>query len=179
MYLVSIYFDSITDQKIREIIGQIAKNSQNKAMLDGNIPPHITISAFESRQELQKEKQIISLLDAPFSKLERQSLQWVSVGAFFPHVLYLMPVLNSYLHNISLTVSQHLQTIEDLSIRPYYQPFHWLPHTTVAKNLSTQEMLRAFETLQKSFGMFSGKVIKIGLSKTNPYHDIQIWELKC
>ena len=175
MYLISIYFDSITDQKIREIIGQIAKNSQNKAMLDGNIPPHITISAFESRQELQKEKQIISLLDAPFSKLESHPL---SVGAFFPHVIYLAPVLNSYLHNISLTVSQHLQTIENLSIRPYYQPFQWLPHTTVAKNLSAQEMLRAFETLQKSFGMFSGKVTKIGLSKTNPYHDIRIWELK-
>lgn len=175
MYLISIYFDSKTNQRINEIIRLIVKKTQNTAMLDSNIPPHITISAFDTRQ---KEKQVISLFDTQFTKLKSQTIQWVSVGAFFPHVIYLTPILNSYLHNLSATVFQSLQTLEDTSIRPYYQPFHWIPHTTVSKNLSAQEMLMAFQILQNSFGLFSGKVTKIAIAKTNPHHDIYTWELK-
>ena len=68
--------------------------------------------------------------------------------------------------------------IENIKISPYYRPFQWLPHTTLGKKLSKDEMRAAFETLQNSFGMFSGEVVKIGLAKTNPYRDIMNWNLK-
>ena len=55
--------------------------------------------------------------------------------------------------------------------------FGWLPHTTIAKKLSQEEMRTAFMVLQESFGMFFGDVVRIGLAKTNPYEDIVTWEL--
>ena len=56
-------------------------------------------------------------------------------------------------------------------------PFNWIPHTTIGKKLSKEEMKIAFDVLQNSFGMFSGRVVKIGVAKTNPYEDIFSQEL--
>ena len=71
-----------------------------------------------------------------------------------------------------------LEKIEDTIISPYYRPFQWLPHTTIGKKLSNEEMQVAFQILQNDFSLFDGTVVKIGLAKTNPYTDIISWELK-
>lgn len=174
MYLVSLYFDEKTDARIRQYINAVAKRTGNTYMLEGNVPPHITISAFESKHEIQ----VIECLDESVKELQNGRIQWASVGAFFPHVIYLSPVLNEYLHQMSVTVYEALQGMDDTLIRKCYQPFAWLPHTTIGKKLSQEEMRTAFTVLQESFGMFSGDVVRIGLAKTNPYEDIVTWELK-
>ena len=51
MYLVSIYFDEKTNRKIQKYIDQMAAKTGNTFMIDGNVPPHLTISAFETKQE--------------------------------------------------------------------------------------------------------------------------------
>ena len=56
MYLISIYFDEKTDKEIRYLMGQIAKNTGNTTLLDDNVPPHITISAFETKDEDNAKK---------------------------------------------------------------------------------------------------------------------------
>ena len=174
MYLVSLYFDEQTDTHIRQYIKAVAKKTNNTYMLDANVPPHITISAFETKNE----QLVIEKLDTCLKEKKRGILQWASVGVFFPHVLYISPVLNEYLHQMSLTVYEAIQDMNDTLIRKCYQPFAWLPHTTIGKKLSEEEMREGFAILQNSFGMFSGEVVKIGLAKTNPYEDIVVWELQ-
>ena len=58
-----------------------------------------------------------------------------------------------------------------------YQPFQWLAHTTIGKTLTREQMQAAFVVLQNSFVPFEGRVIKIGLAKTNPYTEIENWDL--
>ena len=50
MYLVSIYFDEKTTSRIQGYITQVAKRSGNPFMIEKNVPPHLTISAFETRR---------------------------------------------------------------------------------------------------------------------------------
>ena len=76
MYLVSIYFDEQTDKRIRQYINQIARRSGNTYMIDGNIPPHITISAFETN----RESEAIALLEQRLSNFKQGTLQWAGVG---------------------------------------------------------------------------------------------------
>ena len=52
-----------------------------------------------------------------------------------------------------------------------------MPHTTIAKKLTREELMAAFQELEKNFTIFSGMVTRIALSKTNPYEDITVWEL--
>lgn len=59
MYLVSIYFDEKTTSRMQGYITQVAKRSGNPFMIEKNVPPHLTISAFETRSE----DQVISLFE--------------------------------------------------------------------------------------------------------------------
>lgn len=174
MYLVSIYFDKKTNKRIQQYINKVAECTGNKYMIIGKVPPHITISAFES----QNEEMALEKLESVVKKLKRGNLQWVSVGQFFPYVLYITPVLNEYLHEMSVQICDALSQIDGIMISPYYQPFKWLPHSTIGKKLSKEEMQIAFQMMQNSFGTFESEVVKIGLAKPNPHRDIKVWEFK-
>lgn len=174
MYLVSIYFDEKTSKKIQHYINKVAECTGNTFMLDGSVPPHITVSAFET----QDEATAIKSLERAVARLRKGILEWVSVGQFFPYVIFMIPVLNEYLHEMSAIVNEELSSMKGIKISPYYRPFQWLPHTTIAKKLSNEQMRVAFEVLQNSFGMFEGEVVRIGLAKPNPHYDIATWELK-
>ena len=52
MYLISIYFDEKTNRRIQQYIDKVAEKTGNAFMLDGQVPPHITISAFETQNEV-------------------------------------------------------------------------------------------------------------------------------
>ena len=51
MYLISLYFDDAANERIQSYMNQIAKRTGNDAMHAGKVPPHITLSAFETTQE--------------------------------------------------------------------------------------------------------------------------------
>lgn len=93
-------------------------------------------------------------------------------------VLFLAPVLNEYLHSLSVFANEILSFVGDISISPYYLPMQWMPHTTIAKKLSVEQMQIAFKTVQNNFRMLEGTVTKIGLAKTNPYQEIRNWDLE-
>lgn len=173
MYLVSIYFDEKTNKRIQKYINAVAERTGNTFMLDGKVPPHITVSAFEA----QNETEVIQALENVVKGLGSGNLTWASVGQLLPYVIYAAPVLNKYLHEMSVTLYNALVQVEGVKVSPYYQPFQWLPHTTIGKTLSKEQMKVAFEVMQNSFGVFSGEVVKIGLAKPNPHRDIKIWEL--
>lgn len=174
MYLVSIYFDEKTNKRIQRYINQVAEKTGNTFMLDGKVPPHITVSAFET----QNESEVIRALEGVANYLKKGQLTWASVGQFFPYVLYIAPVLNEYLHEKAVTLYDALVQVDGVKISPYYKPFQWLPHSTIGKKLSKEEMQVAFQVMQDSFGVFEGEVVKIGLAKPNPHRDIVSWELK-
>lgn len=173
MYLISIYFDEKTNNRIQQHINQVASKTGNMFMIDGNVPPHITVSAFETKSE----EQVISLLESTVRKVKQGQIQFPSVGVFFPSVIYASTVYNEYLHQMSKVVFDAVKEVGDISISKMYRPFQWMPHVTIAKQLTREQMCIAFATLQNSFGMFEGNVVKIGLAKTNPYREIANWEL--
>lgn len=173
MYLVSLYFDDKTDKIIRKYIKKIASESKNTYMIDNSVPPHITLSAFET----QKENVVIEQIEQLIDKIGQGTIKWVSVGAFLPHVLYVQPVLDTYLYELSESLYNNLKNINDILIQTCYQPFNWIPHTTLAKKLSEEDMIVAFKVLSKSFTIFEGRCVKITVTKTNPYRDIRSWDL--
>lgn len=174
MYLISIYFDEKTNYKIEQLIRKVADKSGNTFMIDGKVPPHITVSAFETK----KEEEAIKRLEMCAEKLSRGSLQWVSMGTFLPHVIFLSPVLNEYLQKIAEEIHESMSGMEDTIISKCYRPYQWLPHTTIGKTLSKDEMKAAFEVMQEQFAVFTGTVTKIGLAKTNPYEELALFTLK-
>lgn len=174
MYLISIYFDDKTNKIIKGLIDRVSKVSGNKYMVEAKVPPHITVSAFET----DEEEKVIKELDQKLKEIKKGNLQWVSIGSFNSQVIFLSVVLNEYLHNLSQLVYEGVSSVGNISFSKFYLPLQWLPHTTIAKKLSGEEIIIAFKTLQENFGMFNGEVTKVGLSKTKPYNEIKQWYLK-
>ena len=87
-------------------------------------------------------------------------------------MIFLQPVLNEYLQDIMCRVHNCLQKIENVKIRPCYLPFSWIPHSTVAKKLTPEQLQQAFTILQREFVVFEGNVTRIGLAKMNPHREI-------
>ena len=173
MYLISLYFDDKTKNQIQSYIKDIAKQCRNTFMIDNNVPPHITVSAFETLEE----KSVVEVLSNAISYIKQDKIEWVTVGTF-PTVIFIQPVLNEYLYNLSSVIYESISQVPDTKVSKYYKPFSWLPHATIAKQLSEAEMRKAFDVLQKSFGTFEGEVVRIELAKKNPYRVIASWELK-
>lgn len=170
MYLVSIYFDEKTNNRIQSYINQVAKRSENTFMTENKVPPHLTVSAFETRDE----GMILNLFERKKEIFQSGELTWCSVGTFFPHVIYVAPVLNAYLQKLSEKIYEILRDAEGIKVHACYRPMQWFPHTTIGKKLSKEEMSAAFQVMQEQFGMFSGKAVRIGLARTNPYEEL--WE---
>lgn len=174
MYLVSLYFDEKTNRKLTGLMKNVAQCCGNTDMIDKTVPPHITLTAFESKE---RQEVLAETLGRVCSGALRGNLMWVSVAAFFPHVLYLMPVQNRYLCELSEKVCREIAMCSDTSIQECYKPFEWIPHTTVARKLSEEQMREAFAALQKAFVPFEGTVVRIGLSTGSPKRELASWDL--
>ena len=173
MYLISLYFDEKANRQIQRLVEKVAKVTGNQFMVEGKIPPHITVSAFEAREDVVA----IDVFEKLVQDIERVDLEWVCVGQFFPNVIFLLPVLNRTLQQISENAYKYLQENSELTVSACYRPFQWVPHTTIAKMLTVEEMQVAFRILQENFCTIRGQGVKIGLAKTNPHQDIVIFDL--
>ncbi len=168
MYLISAYFDDDTNKKINRYIKQIAERTGNTFMTDNHVPPHMTISSVEARNgEL-----LMPYVEQLSHRLRQGPVQFVSAGMFFPYVMYVTPVLNAYLQEMSKAVYEAVCDIDEVSVSRFYQPMQWLPHVTIGKKLSKEEMRLAFEIIQNGFAPFEGTITAMGLAKTNPHEDM-------
>lgn len=172
MYLISVYFDNKTEDQIQSYINDVEMSCGNTFMKDNSVPPHMTISAFETRDEAC----VVEMLTSTMSNIKKNKIEWVTVGTF-PTVIFIQPVLNEYLHSLSSLVYDSLVNLPNTKVSKYYKPFSWLPHATIAKQLTEEEMREAFSVLHKSFGVFEGEIVRIELAKKNPYRIIASWEL--
>ncbi len=173
MYLISVYFDPTTTKRIQSLINQVAAATQNTYMTQKQVPPHLTISSIEARS--------IDVLIPPIKRLEgtlkQGTVQFVTVGQLLPYVLYIAPVLNLYLQELAVQVYDAISAISQTTISTYYRPLSWLPHVTIAKTLSKEQMLTAFSVVQNRFSVFEGRIIEIGVAKVNPHEDILRYHL--
>lgn len=185
MYLISLYFDEKTNNIIRNHMKQVAAKSGNDYMISGNVPPHITVAGFTCDD--RDNEIIIRKLAGSYRELPKGKITWAGVGTFLPSVIYITPILNDYLDKISKSVYNGLNDLKKrnnsfgdslLEIHSKYVPLNWIPHTTIGKKLSSEEMLDAFMVIKDRFGVFTGEVVKIGIARTNPYEDIIVLDLQ-
>lgn len=173
MYLISAYFDEKSNKTIERYICQIAEKTGNRFMTDNKVPPHLTITALEAR----KGESLIPYVENLNGHLQKGRIPFVSVGMLLPYVLYLTPVLNEYLQDMSQQIYDAVSVIPEVSVNKYYQPMQWLPHVTLGKKLTKEQMQIAVKIMQDGFARFDATIVRVGLAKTNPHEDILMIEL--
>lgn len=156
MYLISAYFDEKADKIIERYICQIAEKMGNTFMTDNHVPPHLTGFSVESRSGAL----LIPFVEKLHKYLSQGVIEVVSVGMLLPYVMYLTPILNAYLQNLSQQIFASVSGISEVSVSRFYQPMKWLPHITLEKKLGKEQMQIAFEVMQESFVLFEATILK-------------------
>ena len=171
-YLISLYFDEHTNRQIYKYMEAVTEATGNDYMFVHGVPPHITVASFET----ENVETVINTLEPCFKSMQKGEISWVGTGAFMTSVLYLNSVLNEYLQKIVLEVYGCITAIPDIRISKYYQPNQWLPHTTIGKKMTKEELVRGFQAVQGDFKVLLGHSVKVGLAQASPYEDIMVWE---
>lgn len=142
-------------------------------MLEHRVPPHMTISQIEARDE----SVLLPYMDFLRGNIKRGEIQVVAVGMLLPYVLCAIPVLNEYLQELSERVYQNFCDIPETSIFKYYKPMSWMPHITLGKTLTREQMQCAVMIMQEQFAPLTATVAEIGLARVNPHVDLMRFKL--
>ena len=169
MYLITAYFDDNTNNKLQNIIDEIATVSGNDFMIKNNVVPHLTISAFDEKST----DKAIELFDKIEDRLHYDEILIPSVGVFLPYVIYAQPTKNQYLTELSDDIYDVLRNGHDTIVNRYYIPPDWIPHITLGKKLGNDQMQQAFMVVQARFQPMNARITSFGLSKPNPLTNLR------
>lgn len=173
-YSVVFYFDDETDNKITSLVHLIVDNGVNDYLISNKVPPHITIADFEC----EDISAVINSLEVYKEKIRQDFVYWASIGLFNPSVLFLAPVVNQFLLKSCEMVNNLIKVVPKAEINSNYLPYQWVPHTTIAAKLSSQELEIAVLVVKDNFKAFGGYITKLALIRNKPRTDIKVWNLQ-
>lgn len=173
-YAVTLEFDRETENKIQELIDEVAKVTGCDYMKQSKIPPHVTVSALVS----DDEESLLLEMEKIAETMNKEFLWFANIGVFNPLVIYLGPVMNEFLQNTCRTVNERLLQYAEVGNRGRYLPNQWVPHAGIAVKLTPEALKKAFAIVQEKFSAFGATVEKILLVRAEPYEELRSWNLK-
>lgn len=173
-YAVTLEFDKETENKIQEMIDEVARVTGCDYMKQSKIPPHVTVSALVS----DNEEALLSEMDSIAESMTKDFIWFANIGIFNPFVVYLGPVMNEFLQNTCKTVNENLLKYADVGNRGRYLPNQWVPHAAIVVKLTPETLKDAFAIVQEKFSAFGATVEKIVIARAEPYEELKAWKLK-
>ena len=167
-YAIELYFDEDASAKVRQLweqVGAIAPSMAERV----HSQPHLSLAVLP-QADLQVLPKVLDSIAQTESCFE---VQFSSVGLFSAGggVVFLAPVVTSQLLRLHQRVHQHLQEIGVEAVA-YYQPQAWVPHCTLARELSPPEVLQAIEVTRNNQPFFKAKISALGLVEAPPVRQI-------
>ena len=173
-YAVTLEFDRETENKIQELIDEVARVTGCDYMKRSKVPPHVTVSALVS----DDEESLLLEMEKIAETMNKEFLWFANIGVFNPLVIYLGPVMNEFLQNTCRTVNERLLQYAEVGNRGRYLPNQWVPHAGIAVKLTPEALKEAFAIVQEKFSAFGATVEKIVLVRAEPYEELRSWNLK-
>ncbi len=172
-YAVTLEFDKETENKIQEMIDEVARVTGCDYMKQSKIPPHVTVSALVS----DNEAVLLSEMENIAASMNKGSVFFANIGVFNPLVIYLGPVMNEFLQDTCRTVNERLLKYGEVGNRERYMPNQWVPHAGIAVKLTSESLKEAFAIVQEKFSAFEATAERIVLARAEPYEELKSWKL--
>jgi len=159
-YAVVIYFDEISDQPILKVWKELEEKNISQTLNNPGIRPHITLAIYDSFNCNECEKEIRQY--AVGSNLLCLSADHFGI---FPHaspILFIAPAPNMDLMNFHKNIHRILKKNTKGSWQ-MYQPDHWVPHLTLARDLKKKNLSAALEICMKIQLPLKLRITQIGI----------------
>ena len=174
-YAIVLYMNDEKTAMVNGIIKELAPECGSDYCL--GIVPHVTISAIISDDEeaVKEEARKLSKL------LTRGEIKIASIGVFNPLVVFLAPIVDSYLIESSQIANNTMLKVSEIGNKGRYIPYSWVPHMAVAMKMEKEGLYKAFKKLSEIFSPFCAGIDKMALIKweeDNPYQELAVYDLK-
>lgn len=173
-YAVTLEFDKETENKIQQMIDEVAEKTGCDHMKQYRIPPHVTVCGLIS----ENEETLLAEVEKISQSMRKDFVWFVNIGIFNPLVIYLGPIMNEFLFNACKTVNERLLQYAEVGNKGQYLPNQWVPHTAVAVKLTPQALKEAFSIVQEKFSAFGSVAERITLARCEPYVELKSWMLQ-
>ena len=173
-YAIVLYMNDEKTAMVTEMIRKLVPECGSDFCL--GIVPHITISAIIS----DDEKAVIEEADKLSRKLKRGGITIASIGVFNPLVLFLAPVVDSYLTGSCQIANDTMLKVSEVGNKGRYLPDSWVPHMAVAMKMDKEGLYKGFKKLSEIFTPFCAEIDKMALIKwdeDDPYQELAVYDL--
>ncbi len=174
-YAITLYMNDEKTAMVKGLINEIAPICGSDYCLQ--IVPHITIAALVA----DDEDAVLAAAEKLSKQLKKGEVKIGAVGAFVPFVLYLSPVVDSYLTGSCRTANETMLKVAEVGNKGRYTPDHWVPHMAVAQKMDREGLCRGFDALTALFSPFAGEIDRMALIKwepDHPYQELAVYDLQ-
>ena len=173
-YAIVLYMNDEKTALVKDMIRELAKESGSDFCL--NIVPHVTVAAIVSDDEeaVKAETEKLS------GKLTKGEIRLASIGVFNPVVLFLAPVVDTYLTEACRISNETMSNVSEPGNKGRYLPNSWVPHMAVAMKMDKEGLYNAFKKLSEIFTPFTASIDKMALIKWeehDPYQELAVYPL--
>lgn len=174
-YAVEMSFDKLSDGKIRDIWCELADVGISSDMRDLGARPHICLAVFNELNTKDAELKLTAFADeiASFPVL----LSCLGVFSGDQSVLFLGPVVNAELTGAHRKV-HGLFADDKPSEWGHYLEGNWVPHCTLATELTRQAVPRAIESCMTVRLPIEATVTEVGLVEFRPVKHLFSFNLR-
>lgn len=165
MFLISGFFDPLTNRSLQTLINDIAEETGNHFMIENQVPPHLTFLQVQTRSQQDELIKTFSNLE---NRLYSLPVTFTAFGGEIPNVVYAKVKLSDELKNQLNIFYNAVSQIADLKVNPHYLPENFFPHITLGKTLDRKQQEIALSLLNEKFTMFSGRLNEWRLSCGKP-----------
>ena len=171
-YAVLLYFDEQTRSSLQKMINIAADACGSRRMIEpAIIPPHITVCYFTA----ENPDVALELIDGKAQMFSADRIIWPALGVFPTSTIYAAPVPNEYLAGLCAGFNALLDGI----VQPngFYLPNSWMPHTTLAMELTREQYYQAFTAVSLVFAPLAGVATELSLVICEPFEELKTWTL--
>jgi 2'-5' RNA ligase len=170
MYAVELYLEDKYADRIKSLWQRLANKDISTTMLENGCQPHITLGVFG---DLDVDVSI-NLLDPFFDMVQVPGVDFAVLGCFpATKVLHCTPTVTNPLLAVH---SQIHEVISPVVSNPvfYYQPGHWVPHCTIAIDLTVETLTQAFDDVLGDWQPFQSRFQAVALVNPSP-KTVEFW----
>ncbi len=169
-YALLLTFDDAGEETLCRLMTTLAQQGAGQGLLDLGLKPHVTLAAFNTGKLAAVDQALAGLSAAWAGRLD---LKLASAGFFpgQPATLFLAPAINQQLLALHQACADLLAPLCG-ALSAHYLADNWVPHCTLALDLTPQQLQAACQALSARFQPLTVRASGLSLIACCPFRGI-------
>lgn len=160
---VILRFEQEAEEMFDMLINKLARVTGNTTRLCNGQPPHVSMGIFD----IVDDSDPVMVMEDVLRSLQPFSVTFDVLGAFLPGTLIVAPVMTDEL----IAMNRAIHMVADRVFVPSKQYVYgtWIPHLTLAADLTHEELVQAFHAAALDWRPVSARTVSVSLVHHFPY----------